>query len=572
MRLNRAVAIAAACIVVTAAELPAQLRPNRNMPTRVNTNPRLLVATPHAFASADSAAAVEVGNGMRERLIGQAERWFNVLTRDQMNEALAQYAYPIDAVLPPPVARTLGNALQARALVTSTMTKDVGGRYTVAARLVGMNDDAGHLIVVGQAPNQKLEDFGEAVANALLPAFRALPDAKACLDQSVTAPDKAINEAQKALKSQPNHGLASYCLGEIALKKDNQAEAISAFSAAVTGDSLSLKGWNQLAILYQLTHDSANVVSTYQQMLRVAPTNQVLREEAFQLFIRYGQPGAAQQIAEEGLEMDPQNADLWDLKSNACLYVEDYSCAIDALEQVFSNDSTKADTTFFQKITFAASRGSVDTARYLRWSQAGAKKYPDNTYMLEQLALAYGYAGPVDSVVAVTRRLVSVDNSDMTPVIRAIQALGSSRRHLEMIELGAYIEQYGNSDDKENFASLLIGAAQPILQQQPGQEQFQLVANMARKAVASLPQTSRLWATANYFLGLSVFFQIQPLDTQAEAEKSCPVAQQIVSMLDEAGPALTAGRSLAEAQVTEWLGYIPPMRTRAASMVTTYCK
>jgi len=568
MRLIRVLVVGAACTVMMAVQLPAQLRPNRNAAARANPNPRLLVATPHVFAAADSAAAVRVGNGMRNRLIGQAERWFNVLTRDQMNDALSQYAYPTDAVLPPQVARTLASALTARAMLLSTMTRSADGRFTIAARLVGTNDAAGHLIVLAQAPNQAFEEFGVATANALMPAVRALPDAKACMDQMTTSADKATSEAQKALRTQPKHGLASYCLGEIALAKQQQPEAIARFMDAVAGDSLSLKGWNQLAILYQLTKDSAKVVSTYQQMLRVEPTNQPLREEAFKLFISYGQPGAAQQVAEEGLAIDPNNAELWDLKSNACLYVEDYKCAIDALEQVFANDSTKADTTFFQKITFAAGR-EPETPRFLRWARAGAQKYPTNPYMLEQLIQAYGNAGPIDSVVAVTRRLVSINTDDMVPVIRAIQALGNAGRHTEMMDLGTFVDQYGNADDKQNYATLLVQAAAPLMQQQP--QNFPLIADMMRKAMAHIGPTSQLYTSANYFLGVSTFFQIGQLDPRAEAEKSCPLARQMESLLNEAGPALTAGRSLAEQQVTQWLGFVEQMRPRIASMLKLYC-
>jgi hypothetical protein len=304
-------------------------------------------------------------------------------------------------------------------------------------------------------------------------------------------------------------------------------------------------------------------------MLRVAPTNQALREQAFKLFIGYGQPGAAQAVAEVGLEMDPQNADLWDLKSNACLYVEDYKCAIDALESVFANDSTKADTTFFQKITFAASRGP-DTVRFLRWSRAGARKFPDNPYMLEQLIQAYGHAGPIDSVVAVTRRLVSIDNSDMTPVIRAIQSLGGAARHREMLDLGMFIEQYGNADDKANFGLLLVGAAQPLVQNEP--RDWPLITEMTRTAVKFSPEGSQGWAPANFFLGLATFFQAQALSEPAETQKSCPMAQEMQTFLAEAGPALTAGRSANPDYVTQLLGYVEGLRPRVSAMVTAYCK
>lgn len=197
MRLTRVLTVAAAGMMLVTAALPAQLRPNRLPPQRPNTNPRLLVATPHVFSAADSAAAVQVGSGLRNRLSGQADRWFNVITRDQMNEALEQYAYPIDAVLPPLVMRSLASALQARSMVSSTMTRGTDGRYTIQARLVGLNDDAGHLVALTQGANQGLEDFGTATANALLPAFRALPDAKACVDQMAASLDRAANGRRK---------------------------------------------------------------------------------------------------------------------------------------------------------------------------------------------------------------------------------------------------------------------------------------------------------------------------------------------------------------------------------------
>lgn len=568
MRLTRACAVAAAGLVLLAAELPAQLRPNRLPPQRVNTNPRLLIATPHVFSQADSAAAVQVGNGMRDRLRSQADRWFNVITREQMNEALEQYAYPVDAVLPPLVTRNLANALQARTMVSSSMNRTADGRYTIQARLAGLNDDAGHVVTLTQEPSQSLERFGEATANALLPAFRALPEAKACMDQMATDANRAAGEAQQALRQQEKHGLASYCLGEIALMRENQAEAIQQFSAAAEGDPLSLKAWNQLAILYQLTGDSAQTVTTFQQMLRVAPTNQALREEAFGLFLRYDRPGAARQVAEEGLEIDPQNADLWDLKSNACLYAEDYACAIDALEMAFSVDSTKADTTFFQKITFAASR-QPDTTRFLRWSRAGVAKYPNDPIMLEQLIQAYGYAGPVDSVVAVTQRLVAINNSDMTPVIRAVQALGNAGRIRDALPLGQYITQYGNQDDKNNYAGLLVNAAQPLLAEP---DSATLVVEMTRTALSMVPEGSQTWRAANLFLGGAGWALFVVLDQGVEESRSCETAQEMQRWLDEIGPAMTAGQQLAADYAGRILQGVEAYRPRVASLVRAYCR
>ena len=134
-------------------------------------------------------------------------------------------------------------------------------------------------------------------------------------------------------------------------------------------------------------------------MLRVAPTNQKLREELFKYFLQSGHPETALEVADEGLKLDPYNADLYDLKSNACLFLSNFKCAVDALETMYATDSTKADTLFFTKISAAAAEGEQpDTARLLKWSQIGVRKYPDNPTLLGYLNKAYGMTGQVDSV------------------------------------------------------------------------------------------------------------------------------------------------------------------------------
>ena len=89
--------------------------------------PKLLVATPYAFLGADSALAVEVGIAMRLRMERVAGTTYRVIPQQQMQTALAQYGYPIDALLPPVVARVLALQLQARVLMTSTIGKNEAG-------------------------------------------------------------------------------------------------------------------------------------------------------------------------------------------------------------------------------------------------------------------------------------------------------------------------------------------------------------------------------------------------------------------------------------------------------------
>lgn len=554
--------------------MAAQLRSSRPIPQQQNL-PRLLVANPFSFSAQDSAAAVRVGAGLRDRAEKNADKWFKVVQRAQMNEALQQYAYPVDAVLPPLVARQLALSLNARAMVVGTLLRGDGGRYTIEARLANMNDDAGYIARVTQSPNQSFEEFGAKAADSLTPAFRALPDAKACDNQRATMPDKAAESAQKALRVVPNHGLAEYCLAQIAIAKKAPVETVIAhLKNATRGDRLSLPAWTALAVQYQAKGDSAQTIETFKEMLRVAPTNEALRKEAFRLFLSYGRPEAAEDVAREGITNDPANADLHDLLSSACLFQdkpEKNKCAVDALVQVYALDSTKADTTFFTKITFAASRPPEDTVRFLHWAQRGVAKYPNSGILLGQLAQSYGVAGPVDSALAVTRRLMAVDSSDLTPVLRVAKALAdtSNKRARDAMTLLPYVERLGSPEDKANMGAILAGAGVPLLSGTPDYPQ---AAELGRAALKLLPADSRTAQLANFVLGLSTFQMMVAMDKEAIAQKSCPLSQQMKTLMDEAAPALQAGRSINEGVVAPRIQALDQFTAHINSLLKAYCK
>ncbi len=560
-------------LLATVAVTPvaAQLRSNR--PTRpVQNLPRLMVANPYAANSADSAAAVRVGEGMRKRMEDVAGRWFTIITREQMNEALLQYAYPADAVLPPAVARTLASQLQARFLVSSSLSRSEGGRYAVQVRAIGMNDRAGYQSALTQSPNQSPEDFGKAAADALAGSFKALDDAKKCWDSQTAKPQEAVAAAQKAIRDQPNHGLAEYCLGEIAAaRKAPTEEVLGHYQNAVKGDPQALEAWSKLAEGYVAANDSANTVKVYQEMLRVAPTNQPLREQAFRLFLNYGQPQAAKEVAEEGLAIDPTNAELWDLKSNACLFLEDFNCAVDALEKAFEVDSARADSLFYNKISVAAAQ-RPDTARLLKWAVRGAAKYPSSATMLEHLVSAYSVSGPSDSTLAAVQRLYAVDSSDMKPALKAIQQLAAEKRLKDAEPLGAFVERLGDAEEKQNYALLLVNAALQELQKTDSQD-LEAASEMARKGVQLSVPGGRTAVNAHYILGLATVLQLPKLDPMIMEGKSCELAQKSKALRDEAEASLEAGKQAAPAEtVARYMQLAQGYKARIESQIKAYCK
>jgi tetratricopeptide (TPR) repeat protein len=332
-------------------------------------------------------------------------------------------------------------------------------------------------------------------------------------------------------------------------------------------------------------------------MLRVAPTNQKLREELFKYFLQSGHPETALEVADEGLKIDPYNADLYDLKSNACLFLSNFKCAVDALETMYATDSTKADTLFFTKISAAAAEGEKpDTTRLLKWSQIGVRKYPDNPTLLGYLNRAYSMTGQVDSVVAVTNKIIAKDTTAMVPALEAAQALinappatgtrmppatgtdtsakrdtaaVSTSRAKEALPFLEFAIKYGDPQAKENAAALLYTAGAKLLQQP---QDLQGAAELLRLAAQSANPTGKVGPASNYLLGLATLFQVPQIDPQAEKQKSCDLAKQEETLLAEAETALTAGRAVNQEAVDKNLGIIKQYKPRVASMLKAYCK
>jgi tetratricopeptide (TPR) repeat protein len=549
-----------------AAPASAQV-PRRPREQQIANLPILMVANPYVTSGADSAASVQVGAAMRDQMTKIAEGDYNVRTQDQMNEALKQYGYPPNAILSPTLATTLAKSMQARVLVTSTMTKP-GGQYSVQARLAGVNDEAGSTVVVPQG-GQSLGDLGKKVAQSLEPAYKSLGDAKKCVDQQAAKPDDAANAANKALKAFPGNGLAEYCLAQIALKKGDKKTAIQHFQAAAKNDPQSLAAWSNLAEQYQSQNDTTNVLRVFREMLVIAPSNQKLREQAFKYFLQANKPDIAKEIADSGIKNDPYNADFYDLKSNACLFLSDFKCAIDALEAAYQVDSTKADTLFFTKITVAAQQ-QPDTARLLKWSRTGVKKFPDNVTLLQSLGKAYSLAGQPDSSLQVTQKLLQLNPKDVTPALAAAKGLIDAKKPKEAKPLLDLAIQNGDAEAKENAAGLLYTGAAPLLQE-PIQD-YAGAAELLRAAAKAANPQGKIYPASNYLLGLATLLQVPQIDPQAEKGKSCDLANQEKGLLDESEAAFTAGMSANPEVAKKNLGIITKYKPRAASMVKAYCK
>lgn len=563
--------VLAALGVVFASPASGQIPSGAGRSGVVRAAPRMMVATPYVFASADSAAAVALGADLRERMDRAAGSNFQVIPREQMNEALVQWGYPQDAILDNNVSTLFAKQLNARTLIVSAMNREQDGRYSVTTRFAGVNDDAGYVVSRTQAAGETLEDFAKDLADEFKDPIRAYKDAKECTNLS-RQPEKqrdAMKAAEKAIKRVPNQGLAEVCMAQMAKASGQPADSVvTHLRRAVEGDPLSLPAYTMLAEEYEAQGDTAKVIESFQAMLLIAPTNEALRENAIKLFNQYGRPDAAVSIADAGIERDPFNPDFYDLKANAHAVAGQMPQALAALAMVYEIDTIGVDSTYFLKVMVFA-EAAADTGQLLHFAQIGSRRFPENVTLLEQLASAYASAGALDSAVVVTTRLNQLDPTTVTAALKTALALSNGRRVLDAIPFAEFVAANGSDDERVSAANILMTGALPLLQEP---RDLEGAAGGSRKAIELVaddqPAISR---TANYILGLSTFLMVPALDEEAEAAKSCELASQMDQHLSEAATALAAGRETNPEQVDTFLGYVDQYKPRVASMLGAYC-
>ncbi len=560
----------------TATGLSAQIPTRRPATQSASANAvRMLVGNPFSFSSDDSSHAVAIGDGLRVRMDKIAGNDFRVVTRTEMNEALKQFGYPVDAILGPLPLRSLAQSLNSRVMIVTNFSHDAKGGHIVTARLAGLNDDAGMVVTTPAGEIKDHAMLGLKIADGFAPALKAFGDAKACVDQSKNAPEKAIQSAKKALAIIPTHGLANLCLGELALargRKADSAEAMTYFQAATKGDPLSLKAWTNLAAGYEAAGDTARTIEALKEMLLIAPTNQPLRELAFKKFLAYGHPEIAEQVADDGLKLDGGNIDLFELRANARIFRENYSGALNDLEQIAALDSARADSTFY--IKYMVTAGVVpDTARLVKYASLAARKFPGNLTILKQVAGAYSQVGLSDSLLGALNALVSMDTASAVGyALQEAKAEQDAKNHPAALPFIDFAAKYGDAPAKEGAAGLLLNGTLPYLQ--PGQQDFNAAAAGLRRVISLANPQGRYAPIANHFLGLALVNLISKADKEAEAGKSCDGAKSVESMTAEAEGAfgLASAYEAQKAARDQMVAYLTGLKPRTASMIRVYCK
>src|SRR5437588_6319053 len=123
---------------------------------------------------------------------------------------------------------------------------------------------------------------------------------------------------------------------------------IAANERALKGDSLNGTALQNLGQLYQQKGDTLKAMDAFIQQLRGEPRNTQRRLQIAQLLRQMKHYDRAIALLDEGLKVQPGDAQLLDMKLTICTEASNFRCALDVWVAKFEHGDTalRGDTTF----------------------------------------------------------------------------------------------------------------------------------------------------------------------------------------------------------------------------------
>jgi tetratricopeptide (TPR) repeat protein len=562
--LDRQVRRLVVCGLVVGAMLPDAVSAQRR-----GANDRLLIMTPIPATGVDTAFAIEAADALRERMASRYRARFGVIPTATICEALEASGFDCSHPLPPDNAPALARFLQSTAFMVGWLD-----RHEDSLRLrLRMVDVAGSGLSGWQtfmAPlDETPRDFGRDVADDLDDAVRAARYAQECQERRQRGDGEgAADRADRAFGLSPNHPSAAMCLAFAYEVEQAPIDSIvSALQLAVAGDSMLGSAWAELGRRLRDKGDTAAALDAFRNQLRADPTDPRLRLGVAAGLVTRGDYEAAIEVLDGGLALNPGDAALLQVKERACLDGELWECGLEALEARYELDTTLAsDTIFFQK-AFGAAQSIPDTAAMLRWSELGVTQFPSYVAAWRARAATLKDVDDREGAIAAYERIIELDSTqvgsalaagqyllDSTLVIDTTVPLDTARllKAERMLTLAG--RQISDTATSMAIATLFYNPASRIAQLRL-MPHLPLATRFLEHAL-ELDLRGQLDGPANFFLGLSLFFQVTELDAQVRESEDCEMVDVELEMAQRAKAALEIGRPISEQTVNQLLGFV----------------
>jgi len=536
----------------------------------------ILVLNPIPVDGADSAYAVALADGLRDRLTLKYRFRLTIVATEQYCTVLEASGYKCTQPLAPAEAPPLARLFSASGYIVPWL-RPQGDSILLTMRMVDVARSglAGWERLTAPA-GTPADEFARAVAEQLDNRVRAAEFSRECEERRERNDVKGAGaRADKAFELFPNHPSAAACMALAHEVARNPVDSIIvALRRSVAGDSLNKGAWRDLSRRLVEKGDTVGAVDAAVHQLKADPTDGVLRAQVAGALIAQGKFVEAAGLLDEGLATNPADLALLVLKERACVEGAQWSCALEAMAGRFEVDTALTSDSLFYTGAFAAAQEAGDTTAMLKWSQRAVEKFPQSVPLWRARAAALKAANNRDAALEAYDRILALDSTqaasalaaaqyllDSTLVVDTLAPLDTARllKGERLLDLVASRAQ-GDTATLLNVAFLLYNPAFKIAQManRGGGRLMPHLPLSARFLEKTLQHDLRgqLRVPASFFLGLALFFQIGPMDKELRESKSCELMNRELAITRRAREVLTVGRSVAPGTVDQLMTYV----------------
>ena len=555
----------AALLLFGAAALSASAQAQLARPRVTPPDAPKLLVLPFVRDSRDSALALVVADGVRERLRTAHIDKFNTITRDNLCRVLTESGFPCDVPLEPSVARQVSRFMNARLVLEGSMIRR-GDSILVVARLseaAGAAPTAVSASLIASAQRTGAGTGGE-VANRLVDGYRSFDEVAECRRKlDLQDYPGAIRQAESAIRQFPGNAGAYLCIARIVEAQGGSADSVlAALRSAYDRDTLNTAVMRMLASKYQTRNDTTHLIDMLRRILTIDFRDNDLRINTIRLLAGMGQVDSALAVANQGLRENPASVELLGVKAIAEAAGSHWDSAAAVMNQVAEIDTSKVDSLFMYRLTNYL-RQIPDTNGLLTWARNATVRFPTQSPYWYTLAdLSYAKADTAGAVAA-GQHFVALMPQDARGRIRL------ATFHLATGQVDsalAHAEAVSDSTLRVFTGPIFLQAGLKYFRDSSYVRAIELLQR------AKDNTTGRALVPAAFFLGLSQVYLGRGIDAQADSSHNCDLSRRSQDLWNAAEPNIIAGAAQNRDAANQLLSQvIPAYKQRAEQLVRNNC-
>jgi tetratricopeptide (TPR) repeat protein len=556
-----AIGIAAALI---ASGPTTALHAQTNRTVDPNT-PRMMVAT---FRSTEKNLGVQAADAIRSRLNQDiAFKQLYQLPKNEINATLEASGFSTTEALAPHDAKALANLLRADEYVSGTVTKN-GSTFRVEGQLVLARDNS-LVQPIPPVEADRLDRVATAFSREVQAARKQLDNEKQCVALARESKfAEAVAAARAGITEYPQATLARACLAGVMREMKAPADSILAVAnAMIAVDPKNKYALAVAAQAYKELGQADKSIEALTTLLSTDPSNPRLIEQVSTEVAQTQNPAVALPIIRKAVQENPGDPQLLNTQWLIERAAREYKAALVTGEELIKADTAMATADFYTLLSrvYAADSQPQKAAEA---AARGVAKFPNNAGLLVEQATFLLQAGQSQQALEALNRALAVDPK--TPGVYLTRARILADMNQRDSAFASLRTAAANGDSVGEVARYALSVGQAANR-----------AANASKTVADFQGAIRILQfsdslsgsdEAKFLIGASSLLLGQQLAKDAQANKSCALAQQSQAAFADAQINLPRGGKFSPEATTQYLGYLAQLSPAADALAKQFCK